>query len=72
MTRAQAALSFTRWAAYAGFDEDLAGSIEPGKYADFIVLDRDIYTCPSEQIAETRVLLTVLGGEIVWQAPGAW
>ncbi len=72
MTRAEAVLSFTHWAAYAGFDEDVAGSIEPGKYADLVVLDRDIYTCPPEQIAETRVLLTVVGGEIVWQAPGAW
>ncbi len=72
MTRQEAVLSFTRWAAYAGFDEDVAGTIEPGKYADFVVLDRDIYTCPPEQIAETRVLLTVLGGEIVWRAPGAW
>jgi predicted amidohydrolase YtcJ len=72
MTREEAVLSFTRWAAYAGFDEEMAGTIEPGKYADFVVLDRDIYTCPPEQIAETRVLLTVLGGEIVWQAPGAW
>lgn len=72
MTRAEAVLSFTRWAAHAGFDEDVAGSIEPGKYADFVVLDRDIYTCPPEQIAEARVLLTVLGGEIAWQAPGAW
>jgi predicted amidohydrolase YtcJ len=72
MTRAEAVLSFTRWAAYAGFDEDVAGSIEPDKYADLVVLDRDIYTCPPEQIAESRVLLTVVGGEIAWQAPGAW
>ncbi|HZQ34318.1 MAG TPA: amidohydrolase [Dehalococcoidia bacterium] len=72
MTREEAVRSFTRWAAYAGFDEDVAGSIEPGKYADFVVLDRDIYTCPPEQSAETRVLLTVFGGEIVWQSPGAW
>ncbi|HLZ68889.1 MAG TPA: amidohydrolase [Dehalococcoidia bacterium] len=72
MTRAEAVLSFTRWAAYAGFDEDVAGAIEPGKYADFVVLDRDIYTCPPEQIAQARVLLTVVGGENVWQAPGAW
>ncbi|HEY7294702.1 MAG TPA: amidohydrolase [Dehalococcoidia bacterium] len=72
MTRAEAVLSFTRWTAYAGFDEDVTGSIEPDKYADMVVLDRDIYTCPPQQIAQARVLLTIVGGEVVWQAPGAW
>ena len=72
LTRAEAVRAFTTWAAYAGFDEDVAGSIAPGKYADFVVLDRDIYTCPEAEIASTRVLLTVSGGEIVWRDPSAW
>ena len=72
MTRDEAVRSFTRWAAYAGFDEDVAGSLEPGKYADLVVLDRDIMTCPTEEIAGARGLMTVSGGEIVYAATGAW
>ena len=42
------------------------GSIEVGKYADFIVPDQDIFTCDPMAIKETRVKLTVIGGEIVY------
>jgi len=72
MTRREAVNAFSRWAAYAGFDEAVTGSIEPGKYADLVVLDRDIYTCAPEEIAGARVLLTVSGGEIVYRVPEAW
>jgi predicted amidohydrolase YtcJ len=72
LTRLEAVRAFTGWAAYAGFDEAVAGSLEPGKYADLVVLDRDIFTCPEEEIAETRVLLTAVGGEIVYSDASAW
>lgn len=44
---------------------DRLGSIEPGKLADFVVLDRDILTCPVDDIRDAMVLTTVMGGEIV-------
>lgn len=72
MTRTEAVRAFTGWAAYAGFDEDVAGSLAPGKYADLVVLDRDLFTCPEEEIASTRVLMTVLGGAVVYHDERAW
>jgi predicted amidohydrolase YtcJ len=53
--------------AYLGKDEDRLGSIEPGKLADLIVLDRDITTVPPEELLETRVLMTVVDGKIVYR-----
>lgn len=47
---------------------DRIGSIEPGKLADFVVLDRDVLTCPIDEIREVRVLSTAVGGEIVYEA----
>ncbi len=72
MSREQAVRSFTSWAAYAGFDEDVAGAIAPGKYADFIVLDRDVMTCAPAEIAAAKVLMNVCGGEIVYSDRAAW
>jgi predicted amidohydrolase YtcJ len=57
---------YTRNAAYAGFEEETKGSIEPGKLADLIVIDRDILTVPEEQIKDTRVEMTVVDGKIVY------
>ncbi len=65
LTRLEALQSYTTWAAYAEFGETRKGSLQPGKLADFAVLDRDILTCPEEEIKNTRALLTVAGGEIV-------
>ncbi len=65
LSRYEALQSYTAWAAYAEFGEARKGSLTPGKLADFAVLDRDILTCPDEEIKNTRVLLTVVGGEIV-------
>lgn len=52
MTREEALRSYTNWAAYAAFEEQLKGSIEPGKLADFVVIDRDYMKCPEEEIKD--------------------
>jgi len=66
MSREEALRSFTLDAAYAAFDEDRLGSLEPGKQADFVVLSRDIMTCPAPDILRADVLRTVIGGETVF------
>ncbi len=68
MTREQALRAFTLDAAYAAFQEDICGSLEPGKSADFIVIDRDVMTCEERDILETKVLRTVIRGETVFEA----
>ena len=65
MTRAEALESWTLSGAHAAFEEQAKGSLEPGKLADFIVLDRDIMEIPELQIPKTRVLKTFLGGRLV-------
>ena len=50
------------------FWEDQLGSIEPGKLADLVVLDRDILTCPVDEIKDAKVMLTIVGGEVVYEA----
>ena len=52
--------------AYASFTEDILGSIEPGKRADFVVLSQDIMEVPAEEILETQVLATVMDGIVVY------
>ncbi|NND44223.1 MAG: amidohydrolase [Xanthomonadales bacterium] len=66
--RDEALRGFTLDAAYAGFMEHLVGSLEPGKRADFVVLDRDIMEVPARDIAATRVLETWLDGTQVFSA----
>jgi predicted amidohydrolase YtcJ len=68
MTRDEALKSMTLWAAYAGFQEKVLGSLTPGKYADFVVLDQDIMRCPAELILRTKVLSTWVGGARVYEA----
>ncbi len=71
MTREEALRSFTIDAAHAAFEEGLKGSLAPGKYADFIVIDRDLMTCDAKDILGTRVLRTVIAGETVYEVdPG--
>lgn len=69
ITRLEAIRLYTLNNAYLTFEEDRKGSIEKGKLADFIVLDRDILDCPLDQIASTRVLETYVGGKMVYRAP---
>ena len=68
MTREEALQSMTIWPAYAGFQEAVMGSITPGKYADFVVLDRDIMRVPDDDILKARVLSTWIGGKPVYEA----
>ncbi|RXT03841.1 amidohydrolase [Ammoniphilus sp. CFH 90114] len=67
MTREEALRAFTIWAAEGHFEENLKGSLEVGKLADFIVIDRDIMKCPETEIKDIQVLKTVLGGEVVYE-----
>lgn len=66
MTREEALRSYTLWAAYAAFEEQSRGSIEPGKLADLVVLTDDIMRIPPEEILRTGVSMTIVGGEIVF------
>lgn len=63
----QALSGFTRDAAYAGFAEQKFGAIEPGKWADFVIIDRDISEADPMEIARTQVLETWVGGKKVWE-----
>jgi predicted amidohydrolase YtcJ len=67
MTREEALRSYTINGAYAAFEEDLKGSLEVGKLADITVLSQDILTVPVEEIADTKVDLTIVGGEIRYE-----
>jgi predicted amidohydrolase YtcJ len=69
MTRKEALKSMTLWNAFAGFEEDQLGSIEVGKQADITVLDRDIMTVEESDILSTNVAMTIVSGEIVYEAP---
>ena len=68
MTREEALQSMTIWPAYAGFQEKILGSLTPGKYADFVVFDRDIMRVPDTEILGARVISTWIAGRAVYQA----
>lgn len=66
MTRLEALKSYTINGAYASFQEDKVGSIENGKLADIVVLSNDLLNVPEEQIKSTKVLMTIVGGKILY------
>ena len=68
ITREEAIRLYTINGAYHTFEETIKGSIELGKLADMIVVDRDILTCPLDDIKEAKVLRTILGGKTVYEA----
>ena len=63
LSREEALRGMTIWAAYSNFEENEKGSIEVGKFADFIIMDQDIMTVEAKAIPETKVLSTYVGGE---------
>lgn len=67
LTVEEAVAAFTREAAYASCEEDVKGTITKGKYADLVVLDRDIFSLPEDEIKNANVTMTVCGGEIVYE-----
>ncbi len=69
MTRMEALRSYTINGAYGAFEEDAKGSLTPGKLADITVLSRDILSVPDDQILGTKVVYTIVGGEVKYRAP---
>jgi predicted amidohydrolase YtcJ len=67
MTRAEAIKSYTLSNAYSAFEEEWKGSITPGKVADIVVLSNDLLTCGDEEILETEVVLTMVGGVVKYE-----
>ena len=66
VTREEAVRMYTINGAYLTFEEDLKGSLEPGKLADIVIIDRDIMTCAEDDIKDTKVLRTILGGKTIY------
>jgi predicted amidohydrolase YtcJ len=68
LTVEEAVRGFTLGAAYAGYMENRVGSLTPGRLADLVVIDRDIFTCAPMDIKDTQVLGTMIGGEWKWRS----
>jgi predicted amidohydrolase YtcJ len=67
VSREEALRMMTSAAARFSFDEKNRGSIEPGKLADFVVLDADIMTCPAQRLPSIRPDITVVGGRVAFE-----
>jgi len=66
LSREETLKGMTIWAAFSNFEENEKGSIEPGKFADFIILDKDIMQVPVEDIPNAKVVSTFVDGKIVY------
>jgi hypothetical protein len=67
MSREEALRSYTYNCAYAAFQEDILGSLSPGKLADIVVLSKDIMTVPEDEILNTQILYTIVGGKVMYR-----
>ena len=70
MSRLEALRSYTLSGAYAAFEEDIKGSLTPGKLADITVLSKDIMTIAEDEIPTTQVAYTIVGGKVMYRAEG--
>ncbi|MFQ6102996.1 MAG: amidohydrolase [Candidatus Glassbacteria bacterium] len=68
MSREEALRSYTINAAFAAFEEEIKGSLAPGKLADITVLSRDIMTIPEDEILDAKVLYTIVGGKVAYKS----
>jgi len=68
VSASQALAMYTINAAYASFEEDIKGSITPGKLADIVVLSDDPTQVTPEQIKDIKVKMTIIDGEVVWES----
>ncbi len=68
MTRVQALKSYTLDAAYGAFEDDIKGSLEIGKLADIVILDTNLLNCEDDVIPDTKVLYTIIGGEVKYES----
>jgi len=68
MSRMEALKSYTINGAYAGFEEENRGSLEPGKYADITVLSKDILKVPENEIPTAKVVHTIVGGKVLYSS----
>jgi predicted amidohydrolase YtcJ len=67
LTAEQAVLAYTRDAAYANFADNMAGTLEAGKFADLAVLSRDIFSAKPAEVGKTHVTVTMVGGKVVYR-----
>jgi predicted amidohydrolase YtcJ len=69
ITVEEALRAYTTGSAYAAFDESKKGTLEVGKLADLVVIDRDLTTVPPVELRDARVMVTVAGGKVVYRRP---
>jgi hypothetical protein len=67
LTRQQVLETYTVNTAYAAFEENLKGTLSPGKLADITIFSQDIMTIPEEDILNTKIAYTIIGGEVKYQ-----
>ena len=67
LSRIEALKTYTINCAYAAFEEDIKGTLKPGKLADIVVLSNNILTCPDDKILDTKVLYTMVGGKVLYE-----